>query len=146
VAGTPAGFNADAVRAGLHTAMQFGTPADVGMRATFVTLVADTTAAPADDDGTPFDPAASITVGTPKSVQLLCAVEYVDALDKLTAFGYTTPARVHITLLDTEYSQIVGFDYVVVGGVRYDYRKLQPPLGMGPITVYVVECEAVDVS
>jgi hypothetical protein len=146
MAGTPPGFNANAVRAGLHTAMQFGTPSDPGMRATFITLVSDTTAAPADDEGTPFDPAASITPGTPKSVQLLCAVEYIDVMDKLTAFGYTTPSRVRITLLDTEYAQIEGFTFVVIGGDRYDFRKLQPPLGMGPITVYVVECEAVDVS
>ena len=124
--------------------MQFGQPSD-GTAATFVTENPTTTAAPTDDEGTPFDPGATIVQTPPTRLTVLCAVEYVDGLDKLTAFGYTTPSRVKVTLLDTEYVQVEGFDYVVIGGARYDYRKTQPPLGMGPINVYTVECEAVDV-
>lgn len=146
MAGTPSGFSADAVRAGLRTAMEFGAPEDTTQQATFYTETAASTTDPADEEGVPFNPTAAITKTSPTSVQVDCAITYLDSSGKLDAFGYVTPDSVHVTLLDQDYAKVAGFNYVVINGNRFDYRKTLNPEGLGPITIYTVVCEAVDVA
>lgn len=141
----PPGFDATRVKDGLYKAMGFGEPTRVADKATFYFVA--TAAAPdgtvLDDLGTPFDP----TVRRQKSItsmQVACAVEFFDRMEKSETFGVVEPSRVQITLLDPEYQLVKDFSYVVVGGDKYIYRFTEPPNALGSIDVWQVWANAED--
>lgn len=146
MAGTPPGFNANTVRAGLRTAMQFGEPGDTALQPIFYTIQSTSSASPTDSEGTPFDSAAVVTAPAPKAVQVDCAVEYRDADGRLDAYGYIAASRIALTFMDVDYAKVRGFDYCVINGNKFNYRHTEPPIGMGPITIYTVVVIAEDES
>lgn len=139
----PAGFDKNAVMAGLKKAMQFGAPTRVEDQATFYKVVTTTDDVPRDDDFIPFDPDAERTA-KPTGIRVDCSVEYDDRAEVTEQFGGITPSRITITLLDPEYQKIKGFRYVVAGGDRYNYRLTEPPVALGNVDVWTVHCVAED--
>lgn len=146
MAGEVPGFNAGDVRAGLRLAMRIGLPPVSGDQPTFYFPRAITNTALADDENVPFDPAARPTLGPARSIKVPCAVEYVDAAGKIENFGVITPSKITITLLDEDHDLVRGFEYVVIGGDRYWYRRTEPPLGLVSVGVWIVHCTAEDES
>lgn len=137
-------FDRDAFRNGILIAMSVGLPEDEVLQPTFFFPEAVGNITPADDDDVPFDPAARPTRTAPPSVRVVCAVEYQDREGRPVNFGTVTPSKVELTLLDAEYQKVKGFDHVVIGGGRYDYRRTPPPVGMVTETIWTVICEAED--
>lgn len=143
----PSGFSAANVIAGLHKAMAFGAPNEDSDQATFVmpqTILSTT--GPLDDENVPFNPSVTPVKSTISRRTVPCAYEYVDAQGKIENLGIINPSRVKITLLDDDYQEVKGFDYVVIGGQKYLYRKTEPPVALGSIDVWTVYCQAEDES
>lgn len=144
MAGTPPGFNAERVMAGLHKAMEFGEPTRAADKATFVKIAITTPAGSAvDGNGIPFDPTQR-PVRTPTRHTVACAVDHQGRADTAQNFGSLTSDRVEITLLDPEYQIVKGFDFVVIGGTKYLYSKTLPPEALGSIDVWTVICISED--
>lgn len=141
----PAGFNVERIRRGLLTAMEFGEPTRTEDKATFVTEAASTGVEPRDQEGVPFDPTVR-PARTTTSLAVPCAVAFVNRGDTNETFGVIQSTGVVITLLDAEYQQVKGFDYVGVGGDRYNYNKTAPPVALGSLDVWTVYATAVDAS
>lgn len=141
---TPAGFDAVAVTAGLHKAMAFGAPSIETDRATFYMPRTVLNAAPADEQDVPFAPNVMPTLGPVVKATVPCAYEYLDAQGKMENFGLIIHSRLKITLLDVDYQQIKGFEYVVVESQKYRYQKTEPPVALGSIDVWTVYCQADD--
>lgn len=141
---TPAGFDAAKVVAGLHKAMAFGAPSLLGDRATFVMPSEAVYSDPRDDDNVPFSVAVRPVRPPAVSHVVPCAIEYYDAAGKMENFGLISPSRVQITLLADDFALVEGFEYAVIGGLKYLYRKTEPPVALGSIDVWTVWCQAED--
>jgi hypothetical protein len=138
------GFNADAVRAGLRLAMQVGLPTVTGDQPTFYMPRTWTATETVDAEGVPFDPAYRPTYARLAAVKVPCAIEYHDAEGKMTGFGEVAPSRIVLTLLDQDFAQVDGFEYVVVRGVSYSYHHMETPKGLVTVGLFRVHCQAVD--
>lgn len=156
----PPGFDADAARQGILSAMGFGEPTRSDDKAWFYFPKTRATA-PAggavDDDDVPFDYTSPVIATDTRGeldeddvptgkIQVSCAVEYIDIAETVGSFGGDRPARIKITLLDTEYQQVKGFAYVVAGGDKYIYDSTEPPVALGTIDVWTVHATAEDES
>lgn len=139
-------FGADAVRAGLRTAMYVGLPPLKEAQPTFFfPSTPVTTGALTDQEGVPFTSGGTVTRTPLKpSVQVPCAVEYVDGDGKLENFGVVAPSKVKLTLLDEDYAQVQGFLFCVIGPNRYYYRRTEAPTGLITIGLYTVHCYSED--
>lgn len=140
----PAGFDASKIITGLHKAMDFGAATRAADKAAFYTVtrtVPEDTVV--DEDGIPYDPSVTVTV-TRTSKVVACAIEYTDRTDKFENFGVVNPSRIKITLLDPDYQQVKGFEYVVVGADKYIYRLTEPPVALGSIDVWTVHAVSED--
>lgn len=146
MAGSVPGFDADAVRAGLRLAMTVGLSPKEEEQPTFFFARTATTDAPADEDAVPFDVTKKRVLGPPQSVKVTCAVEYHDNQGKIENFGLIVPSKVVLTLLDEEYEQVKGFQYVVIGGNRYWYKTTEAPVGLVSVGVYTIHCTAEDAT
>jgi hypothetical protein len=147
MAGSPniSGFSADTVRAGLRLAMQVGLPVAQGDQPTFYMPISDVTPTEAvDSEGVPFDPNYRPAKTSRVTLQVPCAIEYKDSEGTLENFGAIVPARVTLTLLDQDYLKVKGFEFVVIGGNRYNYRRTEAPLGLVTVGVYTVHCTSDD--
>ena len=130
------------VVAGLHQAMAIGMPSRTEDRATFF-IPAETVDPGEDDEGVPFNPATRPT-STPTKKTVPCAVEYVDGTELPSNMGVIQASKLKITLLDPEYQQVKGFDFVVIAGQRYYYRKTESPVALGNLDVWTVQVQAED--
>lgn len=140
------GFDADAFRDGIWTAMAVGLPPELEDQPAFVTPapVVDT-GDERDSDGVAFDPSKQRTkIGPDTVTQVPAAIEYFDADGTVGTFGLTTPSKVILTLMDEDYEAVKGFSYVVIGGNKYLYRKTEPPLGMVDVAIWRVHCSTDD--
>jgi hypothetical protein len=140
----PPDFDRIAILRGLYTAMEFGEPTRTSDKATFFTLVSEV-AVERDDDGIPFDSTYRRT-RVPRSMQVPVAIEFIDKADQSESFGYIQSTRVKLTLLDPDYQKVKGFNYVVIGGDKYNYRITEPPVALGAIDVWTVHVVAEDES
>lgn len=140
MAGQIPGFDPDEFRRGLRFAMQVGAPPDVDQRATFVFPAAETASGPAGPDHVPFGPDVRITAIPRRTVQVPCAVEYqgTSGPDD-NSVGRFAINRVVLTLLDQDYELVKGFEFVVIGGVRYQYERQLPPSGLGPVGIHQLQ-------
>lgn len=138
------GFNADAVRNGLRLAMQVGLPPTSSDQPTFYMPLVTTSTEPLDQSGVPFDPSYQPTRATRVAVTVPCAIEYHDNDGKLENFGVIVPAKVKLILLDQDYAKVKGFEYVVIAGIRYFYRRTETPIGLISVGVYTVHCVSED--
>lgn len=133
----PSDFDTAGILAGLHTAMAFGRPTRTEDVATFyLPLDVDPVVAPLDDSGVPFDPSEQHSHAPPK-LAVPCAVEFYDAAGVIETFGSASPTRIKITLLDPDYQQVKDFIYVVAGGDKYMRSKIEPPIALGTIDVWM---------
>lgn len=131
--------------AGLRAAMAMGTPPAPTDRAVFVFADTTTNTAPADAENVPFDPAATPTVTPGRRISgVLCAIEYLDAQGQLVDLGVLAPTQIRITLIDAEYQQVRGFDYVEMSGDKYFYRRTAPAVGLDASQFWTVYCRAED--
>lgn len=137
-------FDRAAFRSGILTAMSVGLPEREADRPLFYFPAEVTSTVPVDSEDVPFDPTYTPTRSAPPPVRVDCAYEYQDREGRVMNFGVVTPSKVELTFLDAEYQQVKGFAYVVIGGVRYDYKRTAPPQGMVTETVWTVICEAED--
>lgn len=142
--GTPPGFNAAAVRAGLLTAMNFGLPTVINDQPTFFMPQTVTSTDPLDGEGVPFADDSTLTTTTLVKKRAPCAVEYVDGDGKIETFAVVNPSKVKLTFLDTDYDKIKGFHFCVIEGQKYYYARTEPPVALGTIDVYTVHCKSED--
>lgn len=146
-----AGFDADAFRAGIRTAMLMGLPVEEARQPQFVTITAaaqiDTSA---DANGVPWDPTAIPVPSVTVKQRVVCALDWKTPGPVVEHFGERQPSVVVITLLDEEYAQIEGFTYVNIWPalrdepVPYVYRRIvmQPTLDV--VGVWQIECATED--
>jgi hypothetical protein len=150
VTGTPVGFNASEVRAGIHLAMQFGESPLPAKRVVFYVPLLSVMLPPAypvDSDGVPFNPVTPFVPKPYDEITVLCAVEYLPAerdpvIDQ--AGSGVHRSRVLITLLDTEFDLVHDADFITIDGDKYLRDWEAPPIGLGPIGVYQVRFTAED--
>lgn len=139
------GFNANAVRAGLRTAMTVGLPPLASEQPVFyMPRTMDAPTQNVDSEGVPFNPSYAPTFDPPVTHKVPCAIEYVDGEGKLTGFGVVAPTKVVLTLLDEDYQTVKGFEYVAIAGVRYWYRRTENPKGLISVGLYKVHCQSED--
>lgn len=142
MAGTSSQFNADTFREGIRFAMELGAPPDSAQQATFYFPNELVYVGESDDNDIPFDPDIPVTTSVPDPVQVPCAIQYFDDQGELTPFGTVTPARVEVTLLDEDYDEVAGASYVVIGGDKYVFRRVEPPSGLFDAGIYVMHFAA----
>jgi hypothetical protein len=140
------GFDADAFRDGIWTAMAVGLPPAIEDQPSFVTPAAVVdTGDERDVDGVPFDfTKGQAKVGVDTVTQVPAAVEYVDGDGLLTTFGAVASSKIILTLLDEDYEAVRGFSYVVLGGNKYLYERTEPPLGMVDVAIWRIHCRTDD--
>lgn len=139
----PPGFDADRVITGIHQAMGFGEATRAGDKATFYKVSESATTEPVDQEGLPFDPDIHRT-STAVPILVPCAIEYFDRTEQADTFGVLQPTKIRLTLLDPDYQQIKGFNYVVAGGDKYYYANTEPTIALGSIDVWIIHCTAQD--
>lgn len=139
-------FNQATVLAGIHKAMDFGSPNAVSDKATFFMPRSVTTAVVNKDaDNVPFNPDAQRSYGALVKKTVPCAVEFLGSTGKDTNFGVLNPDKIKITLLAPDYIQVAGCEYVVVSGDKYLYWKSEPVIALGSIDVHQLYFKAEDV-
>ncbi len=138
-------FDRSSVLAGIHLAMEFGQPNTATDRATFYMPRTVTASGNLDQDDVPMNPNNLRNFSSLVKKTVKCAVEYFGAQGKDTNLGVMVPDKVKLTLLDPEFDQIEGFEYVVISGSKYLYWKSEPVLGLGAIDVHQIWCKAEDV-
>ena len=146
------GFPAQEVRDGLRLPMRMGLPADEAKWPTFVTPA--TPAAPAggmDADGVPWSPDDVAVAPEPAEVSVVCALQWEVDGQVVENFGARQPSTVLITLLDEEYAQIEGFEYVLIYAsnvtpTRFFYRKVRARFALDAVEVFQIECSTEDVA
>lgn len=125
--------------------MEFGLPAETADQPTFFRYATVTSSSELDDEGVPYDPGATLTGGEVDSLgQVECAIEYIDGEGKVESFAVLAPAKVKLTMLDTEYDQVWPFNYVVIKGQKYYYQRSEPPVALGTVDVHTLYCRAED--
>ncbi len=137
-------FDQAAVLAGLHTAMDFGSPNTTSDKATFYMPRTVTTGGARDSYNVPFNPEEPRVMGPLVKKTVACAVEYLDAAGKEINFGTINASRVRLTVLGPEYVQIKGFEYVAISGSKFLYTKTEPIIALGSIDVAIIYCTAED--
>jgi hypothetical protein len=139
-------FNASKVRAGLRLAMQVGLPVVTSDQPTFFmpTTVTTDGSHTLDQQGTPFDAAFRPTRTRPPGIQVPCGVDYKDAAGNLVAMGSVSSTGIVLTLLDEDYTAVKGFAYCVIGGIKYNYQRVDRPQGLVSVGIYTVHCLADD--
>jgi hypothetical protein len=138
-------FDQAAFESGIRTAMSLGLPPDPADQAVFVFASTAVNAAPADAEDVPYDPAVAPVVTAGRQVTgLMYALEYYDATGQPVDLGILARTQVVITMLKAEYDQIRGFDYVLLDGDKYLYRREEPVLGLGTSEIHQIHCRAED--
>lgn len=140
------GFDANAVRTGLRTAFNVGMPPlEEEQPVFFMPLVVPDQTEAVDSDGVPFDP-SYLPTRTPrvKVSGLSAGIDYVDGIGKLENFGVIAPSKVILTLLDVDYEQVKGFEFVVISGNKFFYRRTETTHGLVSVGLYKVHCTAED--
>lgn len=141
-----AGFDAAAFRSAIRSTMEMGLPNATSERATFV-WKEERTYQKQDPGHNPYSWDATPTTDvTHAEVRIPVAVEFsarpAGSLD--TVMGQFDTARAIITVLDVDYALIQGADYVKLGENLYIIDFVGPPMGLFEVTVYQLQCSAVD--
>lgn len=140
MAGNLPGFDPDEFRDALRFAMNMGAPPDAEQQATFVFPMIPTSTVPVDARGVPYAPGTPVSRTPSKDpVRVPCAIEDAASESDETGFGSFGQAII-VTLFDEDFEVVEGFEYVVVGGVRYDYARALVPRGLGPVGIYRLLC------
>jgi len=139
-------FNEAAFRDGILFAMNMGTPKEVEERVTFVWEAKKDYLAE-DGKGVPFKLDDAGTLVTPeRTAQIPLALEFINRSTLSGGTGleaFDTP-RVVLTVMDTEFPQIQGADYMIIDGDHYDIKFEAPPVGLFNVTVHTIHGHARD--
>ena len=139
-------FDADSFRESLRFAMTMGLPEPVDLRPTFHFPKVTTSVAPADPGGLPWDHAAPVVEPSPvASKQVVCLVEPEGGGTGYTNVGKFTARRATLSFFEDEWADIDGWEWVSIGGNRYDRGPTLEPLGLFEVTLYRVDVVAADV-
>lgn len=141
-----AGFDGDAFRAAIRSTMEMGMPEDTNERVTF-RWHTERTYVTADPGGNPYSwdetPASELAHD---DVQVPCAVNFsarpAGSVD--TTLGQFDTARISLTLLDVDYTQVEGADTVLIDNNIYVIDFVGPPQGLFDVTVYTIFATAQD--
>lgn len=144
MAGTNSDFDAEAFRTGIRIAYAMAAPPVAEDQVVFHFASSLVYVGTLDEGGVPFDPDTSVRRVEPPSMQVPCAVEYLDAEDKPTAFGLVASSRVRITLLDEDYLKVKDAIFITISGDRYDYRRTQPPSGLFDVGLFTLHYTSVN--
>jgi hypothetical protein len=142
-----AGFDADAFRDAIRSAMNMGLPENLSERATFQwkTKHSYTVGAPS---GNPYDFSTTPETTTVHAdVQIPVAVEAVSSLGNQgggTPIGEFDTPRMVLTVLDESYEQVKTADMVLLGGNTYFIQFWAPPMGLFDVTFYQCHIMAED--
>jgi hypothetical protein len=140
------GFDADAFRSAITSTMEMALPLAESERITFQWPV-ERTFTKADEKGNPYDfTAVPTSVEEHDDVQIPAAVEFSNRRPDGTAIGQFENPRVVVTILDTHFPEIDGATQAKIGGNTYVIDFVEPPLGLGPVTIYRVWLTAIDES
>jgi hypothetical protein len=140
------GFDADAFRSAITSTMELAMPVNEDERVTFRFKI-QRTYEKADPSGNPYDFTAVPTeVEERDDVQIPCAVEFVGRRSDGSPIGQFENPTVVITVLDVHYPQVQGSNQALLGGNTYNIDFVEPPVSLGPVTVYRIWLTAVDES
>lgn len=149
MAGSDPGFNAAAFRDAIHFAMNMGLPNATNERATFK-WSPSSTYDQNDPNFRPYDWTSNpITTDSHDDVQIPVAAEFGlrgGAGSGDTVVGKFDQARVILTVLDTDYTEVEGADQVLLGENTYYVDFVEPPIGLFDVTIYRIHCTARDES
>jgi len=144
------GFDAAAVREGFRLPMRMALPNDPERRPEFVREEIPAGAG-IDDDGIPLDPTQEVDPVEPIRSRVLCAIEWLRPGQEEQNFTTTSPAALRITLLDEEYEQVEGFDYVNIWAsatddkpVRFYFRRIFQQVNLDTVGVWTIEVSTED--
>jgi hypothetical protein len=141
-----AGFDADAFRQAITSTMEMALPLNEDERITFLWKT-KRTYTKADEKGNPYNLDATPTsVNVTDPVQIPAAVEFTSRRPDGSAIGQFENPRVVATILDTYFPRIDGANQALLGGNTYTIDFVEPPIGLGPVTIYRVWLTAVDES
>jgi hypothetical protein len=144
MSGDLAGFNADTFRTQITNTMIMGLPSDPALQPKFYFRSTSTyaTGTLVDAEGKPIDPRIKPTATSAAApVMVPCAVEFTpDNSNDEGLAGTFWATRAVLTLLDVHYTQVKDAIEVDLGGRRYLVSYLEPPVGLGPVTVYRLHC------
>lgn len=148
MAGTDARFNATQFREAIQFAMNMGAPTETADQVTFVWNVKDDYASE-DNTGSPWDWTATPTQDNSVDNVTLTnvAVEYFSGLGDLNARAagqFDNPTAV-VTILDEDYTSVVGANEVLLGGNTYVINYVTQ-VGLFDVDVYQIHCTARDES
>lgn len=144
MAGSNPSFNAANFRTQIKATMRMGLPTNVADQATFV-WEAVKTYANDDPNANPYNLAQAPTTSSQHAnVRVDVAVEMLgnDLTD--TSVGQINNQHARITVLDEDYAQIVGATKVLLGQNTYEINFVSPPIGLFEVTVYQMDCTAID--
>jgi hypothetical protein len=105
-----------------------------------------TTTEPVDGNHVPFNPDVTPVRSPPVSHKVPCSIEYHDGDGKIESFGavISKPSKVVLTLLDEDYNTVKGFEFVVISGLRYWYKRTETTKGLVSVGLYKVHCVSED--
>lgn len=141
-----AGFDAAAFRQAITSTMEMGLPQNEDERITFLWKT-ERSYSKADEKGNPYDFTAtplSVTVKDP--VQIPAAIEFASRRPDGSPIGQFENPRVVATVLDTHFPSVDGANQALLGGNTYTIDFVEPPVGLGPVTIYRIWLTAVDES
>lgn len=142
MAGTLSGFDADTFRTSITNTMVMGLPNDDTLKPTFYFRSTSTypPGTKLDPSGKPIDARMRPTVTSLPPVQVPCAVEYQqDTSNNESLVGTLWTDRATVTVLDIHYDTIKDAIEVELSGKRYMIQQMTS-VGLGPVTVYQLQC------
>lgn len=120
-------FPSDTFRTNIEFAMTMGLPNEVENRPTFRWLTSGEFT-PGDPSQLPYDWTATPETSSPAQIddfQVLCGVQYLGASEEGTVIGVEEAVQARITLLDTQYQQLMAWggrwpDQVILAGSLFN--------------------------
>lgn len=137
-----ADFPSDEFRSAILSTMVMGTPNRTEEKAQFF-WETNKEYQIQDRKNRPYSLTAATPVedNTPDPVFATIAVEYIQRNPSGTALGEFDKARAVLTILDTEYANVEGADWVKLGGDEYDINYVVVE-ALFDVDVFTVHCTA----
>lgn len=140
------GFDAAKFREAIRGTMMMGMPNAEAERATFKWKPArDFTVE--DNGGDPYNLSATpVSNVQHPDVEVPVAVEFISrsAFSPQLPVGEIQNSRVIITILDLDYEEVRGADWVKFDTSEYEIDFVAPPVGLFEVTVYQIFATAID--
>jgi hypothetical protein len=140
VASTNPAFNATVFRENIRATMVMGMPNSIDKQVTFK-WSPDTTYNSIDTAGVPYD-ATDVPVTTETHADVIVPVAFEFAARPAgsleTSMGEFDTSRIVITILDTDWEEVVGADQIQIDEATYDIQFVAPPFALFDVDVYQI--------